>query len=234
MVRYREIIKENEGKFTEDEIFAIIQRFYEFEDQPEITRFDPVTNEVNIYAAGTMELIEAQQLLPFTLHTVSTRILICKNFALKKLVNMPKFTPGSINCANNKLNSFENMPVGIDELFLTNNKFTSLEGLPTTITWLDCADNPLQSLKGLEHCKKLKMLRMTYSVNLPLLRILSMTDNQSVILFYSNFVDDDSAEQQRVEDILMHHLRTYSNIKERIYKCQYELIKAGFKGNAKW
>jgi hypothetical protein len=39
---------------------------------------------------------------------------------------------------------------------------------------------------------------------------------------------------KKIEDILNINIQTYSNIKERIYRCQYALIKAGFRGNARW
>jgi hypothetical protein len=70
---------------------------------------------------------------------------------------------------------------------------------------------------------------LSYQPNLPLLRLL--VTNHSVEIYQEN---NHLKFQPNIQDIFNHHIKTYSNIKERIIKCQYAMIKAGYKGNAKW
>jgi hypothetical protein len=41
-------------------------------------------------------------------------------------------------------------------------------------------------------------------------------------------------QYNEVEDLINNYIDTEPELKQRIYKCQYALIKAGYKGNAKW
>jgi hydroxylamine reductase (hybrid-cluster protein) len=103
------------------------------------------------------------------------------------------------------------------------NQLTSFEGLPGVLGGgVNCSLNPLTSLKGLDFNSKIEgLITITYSENLPLLR-----------LCVSNYQVDTCNEE--VNSIINHCIKSYPNLKERIIECQYELIRAGFKNNAKW
>jgi hypothetical protein len=93
---------------------------------------------------------------------------------------------------------------------------------------LDISNCPnLQSLEGIEPNSKINKIELDWVPNLPLLRLL-------IAKVRVDFMNDLNENAVEVTKIMNHHIKTYSNLKERIIKCQYALIKAGFKGNAKW
>jgi hypothetical protein len=232
MVRYSEIIKEDKKKYSKEEIMNFLNKFYVINGSSEIIKYDPDKNEIDFMVDGTLTVHETTKLLPFTLHTLIAPRIACSSRYLTKLINMPKFCYTTLRCIENELTSFDGIPLGITELFIQDNQLRSLEGLPNTLGILDCSDNPLETLAGLENSKEIYALRLSYDPNLPLLRTLSLTDKNAKIIFPGG--EGSLKGQQVVEEILNHHIKTYPNIKERIYKCQYALIKAGYKGNAKW
>jgi hypothetical protein len=138
-------------------------------------------------------------------------------------------------CADNKLTTLENAPTIVGNSYrgtfnCSNNNLTTLEHMPKRVTgWFSCVANPLISLKGIELDSDLEDVMLSYQPNLPLLRLL--VTNHSVEIYQEN---NHLKFQPNIQDIFNHHIKTYSNIKERIIKCQYALIKAGFKENAKW
>jgi hypothetical protein len=134
-------------------------------------------------------------------------------------------------CEKKGLDTLENCPnIRVRNLMCSGNNLTSLEHAPLEIQdHLHCVDNPFKTLKGIEINSSINRITITYDSNIPLLRLLVA---RSHISFGSNVPDKNF--YQPVEEILNEHISSYSNLKERLVKCQYALIKAGFKTNAKW
>lgn len=148
----------------------------------------------------------------------------CQNNKLESLNYSPMHIIGDFNCSNNQLTSLRHGPAMVSgEYDCHSNQLTSFEGLPGVLGGgVNCSLNPLTSLKGLDFNSKIEgLITITYSENLPLLR-----------LCVSNYQVDTCNEE--VNSIINHCIKSYPNLKERIIKCQYALIKAGFKNNAKW
>jgi hypothetical protein len=138
---------------------------------------------------------------------------------------------GNFVCLQCKLDSLENSPTTVSGYFhCTGNKLTSLKYLPKRMTILHCSGNPLKSLEGIEIDSEIETINLAYSSTLPMLRLLCASENV-------NFKDKMQLEQKEYEplqDIINASIFAYSNIKERIIKAQYAMIKAGYKSNAKW
>lgn len=123
------------------------------------------------------------------------------------------------------VNSLEDSPTIIDSyLSCSNNKnLTSLKNLPKSIGGrFFCWSNALTSLEGFEYDNSIGALFcVTYTPYLPLLRL----------CMASNGVNTNN---QEIDNILNHCIKSEPILKKRIIECQYALIKAGYKDNAKW
>jgi hypothetical protein len=232
MRKWMNLIVEEPSQFSDEDIMNILKKFYTWtEDTIEITNYNPNTNEVCIKGREEIFLRETKEELPFILDRAELPKISCDSGYETKFINLPKFFSGTISFNYNKIESLENIPTGVKKLFLAKNNLTTLDGLPNTLILLNCANNPLTTLASLEKCKNLVSLRLSYSRNLPLLRILSVVKDE--VIFY-NTEGNSGPDSEEVDKIINEHIEKYSNMKERIYKCQYEMIKLGYKDNAKW
>jgi hypothetical protein len=123
-----------------------------------------------------------------------------------------------------------------DGIFIINNPLLeSLEGLPKrwgSVYQLKIYGNPkLISLKGLEIGNNISGIMLEYIPNLPLLRLLLAKYVRFIVPGTSGKINE---QYQNLENMINDHIKIYPNIKERIFKCQYAMIKAGYKDNAKW
>jgi hypothetical protein len=138
---------------------------------------------------------------------------------------------GSFVCDSVGLETLENGPVSVNgNYYVDVNNLISLKHLPKgNIQSLAIANNNpiLENFEGIELDSEIIEIYATYALEIPLLRFLVVKDNVQ-------FTNNENEQVKKVEDILNVHIQTYSNLKERIIKCQYALIKAGFKDNAKW
>jgi hypothetical protein len=90
--------------------------------------------------------------------------------------------------------------------------------------------NPLNSLEGYPLSHTPEMASMSYLSNLPMLRLL----NSKQITLYPH-ADRDTDEEQLKVDQVSDILNKYAGGgKPGAIKCAGELIKAGFKDNARW
>ena len=135
------------------------------------------------------------------------------------------YVQGDLDIEKTNLITLTNAPfhVANNVTILGNKKLKSLDGLPGKIgRKLRIGNNRnLDSLRGIEHTSDIQSIIMGYYPHMPLLRLLVAKKS----------VDVDHAD---LNEILNYHIQKYSSFKERMYKCQYALIKAGFKDNAKW
>lgn len=217
MVRYNEILNENNAVIK----YKLIEYFRPAHDRTiwrEGETYEIVDGKVNILREADGCIINRfdnqMDELPIRFGSVFG-IFDCRNVGLKTLKGCPtKILPGNY-----------------DSIFrCNNNQLTSLQHLPDNINaMIQCENNPFTSLEGLTENTKALSIDLTYSSDLPLLRLLLSKQGNA-------FFKDKSPqkEAQEVEKIINDCIATELNLKKRILDCQYALIKAGYKGNAKW
>jgi hypothetical protein len=127
---------------------------------------------------------------------------------------------GSFFCNHNQLTTLEGAPHSVGYNFYCNhNQLTNLKGAPSSVDrnfW--CGINPLTTLEGAPQEVGGDFF-VTYSKNLPLLRLLQYKK--------VNIVD----APERVQDIMIKYAGTG---KKGMLAAGVELTKAGFKNNARW
>jgi hypothetical protein len=117
-----------------------------------------------------------------------------------------------------------------------NDLLSSLEGCPLQIqgnlTFTGCT-NLILDWNGVPNCKVNGTTYIPYHKDLPLLRMLSEDyfDSKIQVGFTSN--DALKSVYKIVKSFMLGNTSLVSR-KQAIYECQYALIKAGYKGNAKW
>lgn len=130
-----------------------------------------------------------------------------------------KYVGGHFECANKKLISLEGSPREVGKTFdCRRNRLTTLVGAPEHVGDFVCIENPLVDLVGLSSQID-GAVSFNYTPQLPLLRTL-VADK---IWPYP--------DQVELEVILNKYK---GQGKAAILKCAAELIKAGFKDNARW
>jgi hypothetical protein len=211
MVRYHEIIKEDIDEHT-----RICNFLYEYYDiDPDKIVFNSDLTEIEDYNDNLKvqnNIVKDVERLPnFKILSVEQDFDI-KKTNLKTLENSPEKVKGVIRIINNT-------------------QLVSLKGLPLSETGiLYIVGNPnLKSLEGIEK-HPIFMLSLSYSSTLPLLRTLLITGN--ITFRKENGVPDQDTKP--ISDIINHHIKTYSDINERIYMCREELKEKGYRGNARW
>jgi hypothetical protein len=201
MVRYREIIQENN-----------LNNIKYLEELASIHR-----KEFDVWAPFVVN--------PDTLRVDCDGDIIMNNLGKGKISIPFGVVSGEFNCAAMRLISLENSPTFVGGHFCCNgNALKSLEYAPTQVEGdFKCYNVDLTSLKGIEFDSIIKGdIVMDYNENLPLLRLCIGKGN---VVTRRNEIPG---------VIITQHIKQYPNIKERIIKCQYDLIKSGFKNNAKW
>jgi hypothetical protein len=170
---------------------------------------------------------------------------------LTTLVGGPKNVSGIFECSNNELSSFKGAPETCrkmlarhnqitslqdvsfsDHIDVRSNKITSLLHCPKALDTLIISDNPVTSLEGLP--KQLVHLSVTYSSNLPVLRLIN---SRAGISFGGNYHHDALSCDKLLRIIYNHQESLMINknpIKLVLWKCQNELIENGFEDNARW
>ena len=146
----------------------------------------------------------------------------CGYNKLKTLQHAPVHVTGDFSCSANKLTSLEHAPSQVGGSFKCDeNKLSSLKGAPHTVGGdFVCDLNPLISLEGLP--KQVRAITyISYSRKLPLLRLL-MHDHVS----WTN-----NGPPRAVVNIMQKYALT---AKAGAIKAAAELIKAGYKENARW
>lgn len=148
----------------------------------------------------------------------------CSMNALTSLAYAPKHvgSRASFKCDGNQLTSLAYAPKGCDEFVCNNNQLTHLQDAPPCkLLW--ATENPFTSFKNtpdhIEH------LVISYAPHLPLLGLLSVKK----IEFEHDPGDD--AQSKQVEEILNKYA---GQGKKAMLNCASDLIRAGYKDNARW
>jgi hypothetical protein len=152
-----------------------------------------------------------------------------------------KYVAGDFKCSLQHLETLQGAPSTVGDSFLCyNNQLTSLEGAPHTVGWnfscvnnnltslvggprivggnYRCYNNRLTSLEGLPE-RVGNVFEIGFMPKLPILKVLLVKDVRSF-----QFLNKD------LNFIMNKYIRTGYN---GMVPCARELIKAGFKGNAR-
>jgi hypothetical protein len=195
-------------------------------------QFGVVSNEFNISGNLLTSLVGSPRHVGGNFNCYSNRLTswegapthVAKHVWAKKnkftnLIGVPEYVGGNLGCSDNLLTSLEGFPTQLQGGFWGNsNQLTDLTGAPShMIGFFYCYDNPLTSLTGAPaHVDK---FICSYKPQLPLLQLLKYQDFQ---------INNCPAP---VYEILNKHA---GEGKAGAIKAAGELIRAGFKENARW
>jgi len=168
---------------------------------------------------------------------------------LATLEGCPRLVGGKFSCAGNPIKSLQGGPASVGEhYYCSDTGLTTLTGAPTQIALnffcnnntqlktldgapavvlgeFSCIDSAIEDLNGLPH--SMGTVYLTYTETLPLLRTLSA---KQIALD----VPAQVADHRRVDEVVRIINRYAGEGKRGVIRCQKELIKAGFEGNARW
>ncbi len=182
-------------------------------------------------------------LLPVQFGEVEGDFLI-SNMNLTSLKGCPRHVDGNFDCSENSLTSLQHAPSTCEDLDCSRNKLTTLHHAPVVANSISCshnlltdlstapgaqdmfaAYNPFKTFRNMN--KDIDRITITYDTNLPLLGLLSV---RHVEIF-----DPDTGEyMDKLSKILNAHAGKGVDNKAQMLMCAAELVKAGYKGNAKW
>jgi hypothetical protein len=162
---------------------------------------------------------------------------ICSSaHALESLEGSPDICENEFYISMSRLTSLVGGPKQVGSLTLKHNLLlSSLEGMPRINKDFQLLDSPMLNFGWDVPIEILSRvggkMRISLTENLPVLRVFDPNYEQSKVqIFWNN-------EEHQLDQDVYNILSTYShtpNKKKAIYDCQYELIKSGFKGNARW
>jgi hypothetical protein len=178
---------------------------------------DPETGVVDV--EGSVGTLRVMHKLPVQFGHVTARFG-CSESRLETLVGAPHTVGKEFTCSKNRLTSLEGAPKSVGGGFwCAHNQLTNLAGAPDHVGGsLQCNSNPLKSLDGMPAILK-GQIWLDYDVHLPLLRLL---DTTAFVLSYA-------------PDPVKAILNKYTGQgKPGALKAAGELIRAGYKENARW
>jgi hypothetical protein len=234
MVRYREIVKETINNLEKDEILSTLYDHFNISGTAIIN--DDGTVDIRGDCAVRKQFGEEPTRLLVRFNKVLDSFTCFDKTAINTLYGSP-VDVGDFTWINSGITSLQGSPrvINASADFRINKQLVSIEGYPDVIKG-HCDFTGCTNLKigweGLPNCKIAGDLIIPYHENLPLLRTLAEDYYLSKVKV--SYADDDHTSE------CCKILRTYSQgqtempRKKAIYDCQYSLIKAGYKGNAKW
>jgi hypothetical protein len=208
---------------------------------------DPVTGVVDVKGHMIMKSYAAQSptfsQLPVQFGHV-TGDFWCEFKDLTTLMGAPDHVGGSFRCEGNDLTTLEGAPTHVGGRFkCSTNKLVSLKGGPKTVLGtfdceanlltnligapehvgqdFACPDNPLKSLQGAPDQINDQMI-LEYSPGLPVLR--TLVAKRGCLLLNA------PAEIRHI----LNDVKFKGQGKAAAIACAAELVRAGFKGNARW
>jgi hypothetical protein len=139
---------------------------------------------------------------------------------------------GDFDVVNTGLTTLVGAPHTVGDTFMCSaNKLTTLEHGPQKVRYgYVIGTNPLINLEGFPTSNAPDMVSMYYMPHLPLLKLLSCEQ----IRLYPPADRDTDAEQLKVDQIIAILDKHKGSGKPGALKCAGELIRAGFKENARW
>lgn len=191
---------------------------------------DSQTGIVNVQGSVEMKGETHNHMLPVKFGHV-TRNFDCSYMDLISLKGAPDHVGGNFRCGRNRLTSLQHAPQHVSGVFnCTSNLLTSFVHITPNLTNKIYAEqNPFTDLTHVPiHAE---MVVITYSPHTPLLRLISC-EGGIKINHYGDLSGNVKLEQvTQIEAILRKHAHTG---KAGALKAAAELIRAGFKENARW
>jgi hypothetical protein len=137
---------------------------------------------------------------------------------------------GNFSCNENpQLRSLEGAPASVGgDFWCSYTPITSLAGAPERVGggfW--CHNTPITTLEGLPKTIADRIF-LTYSSNLPLLRVLVA---QGGVVFWSKGLRRQTGDAEKVAEIIN---RYAGQGRRGMFNAKKELIEAGFAANARW
>jgi hypothetical protein len=166
--------------------------------------------------------------IPVQFGTVSGSFVVTSS-AIHSLQGCPRVVMGTFSCDGcMNITSLEGGPQTVHEYYdCAYNSLTSLKGCATTVRrMLDVRNNPLTSLEGLT--PGVAQIRLNWDPDLPLLRVLELPEGFQI-------PSPDQQPWDRSEPPWEKILEPYAGSgKKGALAAAAELIRAGYKGNARW
>lgn len=185
---------------------------------------DATSGKVSVQGSVTLRSLKVSQ-LPVKFHKVMGHFK-CQNNTLTTLAGAPDYVGSWFECSNNRLTSLAHGPQHVGGSYVaTSNLLTNLLGAPTKVGMsFFCRNNPLISLTGAPEQIAIDKdfvhkFECDYHAQLPLLRLLNY---ETISLLRA---------PRPVNVILKRYL---GQGKQGAIKCAAELVKAGYKDNARW
>jgi len=189
-------------------------------------KVDPKTGIVNVQGDVNLSVNSRIKELPVEFGTV-TGNFICLKSQLTTLTGSPQQVHGNFWCAYSPINTLEGAPAHVGgEIDVRYCNLKNFVGAPTHVGsnfW--GRRNPVESLEGLP-AQIPGELDFDWNPTLPILRSLIAKTVDAKAYGYHDY---EHAEQ--VNAILNRHA---GSGKSGAIACAIELVKAGFKGNARW
>jgi hypothetical protein len=199
---------------------------------------------VHVFADVRRAWVSLDGKLPVKFGHVQGDFLIPK-MNLTSLLGAPHTIKGKFDCSNNLLTAFEHdAPYACADLYCSHNKLTDLKHAPKSVNTITCDNNLLTNLttcpaaidvfaaynpfKNFRNTPDhIQVLTITYEPDLPLLGLLSVP--------HVEIFDPITGEyDETLTNIINKYTHNGSTIKSHMLQCAAELIRAGYKGNARW
>ena len=209
-------------KMNQQQMEKIFDRYFSGDSRP-ILRTD---GKVDVPGKVYMYRRPRKHVLPLQFNEVKGDFTV-QSSGLDSLQGCPRVVLGDFNCAENPITDLQGAPQFVGGRFLCiETNITNLVGGPVEVHGeYVCRYNPhVTSLEGLPRLVK-KSLDIPYSRDLPMLRTLLVQETTEISLWGS---------RERYPDIVKDILNKYkSKGWGAMVPCARELIRAGFRGNAK-
>jgi hypothetical protein len=181
--------------------------------------------------------------LPVRFGVVGGDFLV-EDMGLDSLEGAPIKVMGRFNCSKNLLTSLQHAPASCVDLDCSHNQLTDFTHAPKVANTITCNNN---QLKDLHDCPassdvfaaynpfenfrntptNIELVTITWHADLPLLGLLTV--------HHVEIFDADTGEyREDLSKILNAHVSKGASNKAAMLKCAGELIKAGYKDNARW
>ena len=147
----------------------------------------------------------------------------CSHNQLTHLQYAPKHVSGSLGCSHNQLTSLSGIPAISDELACDHNQLSDLSTCPpVNLCW--ATHNPFQHFRNTPG--HIHEVDITYDANVPMLGLLSVHKVEV-------YDPQTGGLMEQLSEILTSHCGQGTLDKKMMLKCAAELIKAGYKNNAR-
>jgi hypothetical protein len=148
----------------------------------------------------------------------------CSNNLLTTLEHDAPYACADLYCSHNKLTDLKYAPKSVNTITCDNNLLTNLSTCPAAID-VFAAYNPFKNFRNTpDHIQE---LTITYEPDLPLLGLLCVPHVEIFDPIIGEY-------KENLTSIINKFSHKSDGMKARMLQCAAELIRAGYKGNARW